>query len=101
MLSNRGVVYRSTVSTWNTGGSIAIRVFPDVDNTGAIALSGDPSHHARTKHIDVKYHILRDYCNTDQILVRWVPSKDNVADIFTKPLPGPLFVTLRGYLGLR
>ncbi|KAJ8482436.1 hypothetical protein ONZ51_g5343 [Trametes cubensis] len=72
-----------------------------VDNTGAIDLSGDPSHHSRTKHIDIKYHLLRDYCENSSIFVRWIPSKDNTADIFTKPLPGPQFTTLRGYLGLR
>lgn len=70
------------------------------DNTGAITLSCDPSFHARTKHIEVKHHILRDYCNSDALIMHWVPSADNTADIFTKPLASPQFVLLRGYLGL-
>nr|VWO95646.1 Alcohol oxidase [Ganoderma boninense] len=72
-----------------------------VDNSGAIVLSGDQSFHARTKHIDVKYHYLREKTSSSEIDVRYVPSKDNVADIFTKPLPRPQFVRLRGFLGLR
>lgn len=72
-----------------------------VDNSGAINLSADPSHHSRTKHIDIKYHILRDHVASDKLFVYWLPTDDNVADILTKPLPGPKFTLFRGCLGLR
>ncbi|KAL7277842.1 hypothetical protein ACG7TL_008787 [Trametes sanguinea] len=72
-----------------------------VDNSGAVQLSSDPSFHSRSKHIDIKHHLLRDYVNDGRLIVHWIPTKDNTADIFTKPLPGPQFSLLRGFLGLR
>lgn len=71
-----------------------------VDNRSAITLSGDPSFHARSKHIEIKYHILRHYTNSNQICVLWVPTANNISDIFTKALAGPQFSVLRSYLGL-
>lgn len=71
-----------------------------LDNSGAIVLSGDPSFHARSKHIEIKHHILREYTAAGKLDVRYVNTKDNIADIFTKPLPTPAFELLRGYLGL-
>ncbi|OJT05515.1 Copia protein [Trametes pubescens] len=71
-----------------------------VDNASAITLTSDQKGHSRTKHIDIKHHIIRDYVATDQVFVHWIPTHDNTADIFTKPLPGPHFAVLRGYLGL-
>ena len=61
------------------------------DSNGALALSKNPVAHKRTKHIDVKYHALRERVARGLISVDRVCTTDNVADVLTKPLPGPAF----------
>jgi len=70
------------------------------DNEAALALAKDPRFHARAKHINTKYHYIRECHDNGDIHVSYVPTKDNVADIFTKPLPAPAFLYLRSHLGL-
>jgi hypothetical protein len=70
------------------------------DNNGAIALSFDQAFHAHVKHVDVRYHFIREQVEAKQITVRRVPSAENVSDIFTKPLTRPLFEKHRAHLGL-
>ena len=57
-----------------------------VDNQGAIALANNPVHHKRSKHIDVKYHFLRLEIQNGNLKLTYVPTENNVADIFTKPV---------------
>jgi hypothetical protein len=57
-----------------------------VDNESAIAVSKNPEHHNRMKHIENRMHFLRDYVQKGNIDIRWVPSKENLADFLTKPL---------------
>ena len=71
------------------------------DNNGAKALSSDPTHHSRSKHIDVRHHFVRERVDDGSLTIWRVPGHDNVADIFTKALPRPDFTRLRPYLGLR
>jgi hypothetical protein len=71
-----------------------------VDNTGSIALARNPEHHARTKHIDVKYHLTREHLQRGTITLHHVPSQDNTADVFTKALPRPAHVQHRTNLGM-
>lgn len=59
------------------------------DNQGAIALAHNPEYHARTKHIDIQYHFIRELVTTDTIHLRFCPSTDMIADIMTKALPRP------------
>ena len=56
------------------------------DNQGAIALANNPEHHARTKHIDVQYHFVRDYVEKGKIKLEYCPTDEMVADALTKPL---------------
>ena len=56
------------------------------DNQGAIALLKDNKFHARTKHIDVRYHFIREAVEDGKVSVVYVPTDENPADIFTKPL---------------
>jgi hypothetical protein len=70
------------------------------DNNGAIALSFDQAFHARVKHVDVRYHFIREQVEAKAIVLKRVPSAENVADIFTKPLARPLFEKHRSRLGL-
>ncbi|GKA65073.1 retrovirus-related pol polyprotein from transposon TNT 1-94 [Tanacetum coccineum] len=54
------------------------------ENKGAIYLSKNPVQHSRTKHIEIRYHFLRDNVQKGNITIKKVPSIDNIADIFTK-----------------
>ena len=54
------------------------------DNQGAIALVENPVHHQRSKHIDIRYHFIRDQCNQGNVSVKYKPSSDMIADILTK-----------------
>ena len=57
------------------------------DNQGAIALSKDNKFHAITKHIDICYHFIRECVADSKVLVKYILSKDNVLDVFTKAFP--------------
>jgi hypothetical protein len=58
------------------------------DNRAAIILTKDPQFRARTKHIQRKYHYVRDgLVATGEAIILWYPTDEMVADIFTKPLP--------------
>ena len=64
------------------------KVLVNVDNQGAIALAKNPVHHQRSKHIDIKYHFIRSEIQNGHVIVNYVPTENNVADIFTKPVSG-------------
>jgi len=57
------------------------------DNLGATFLSANPVFHAHTKHVEVDYHFVRDRVTKQEIQVRFISSKDQLADVLTKPLP--------------
>ena len=70
------------------------------DNTSAINIAKNPVQHSRTKHIDIRYHLLRDHVQKADIILQFVESELQLADIFTKPLDSSRFMTLRGELGI-
>ena len=70
------------------------------DNIGATYLSSNPVFHARTKHIEVDYHFVRERVAQKLLLIKFISSKDQLADIFTKPLPLPQFEGCRRNLNL-
>ena len=70
------------------------------DNQGAIALSKDNKFHARTKHIDIQYHFIREAVEDGKLAVAYIPTDDNTADIFTKALPKTKFKQFVELLGL-
>jgi hypothetical protein len=70
------------------------------DNEAALALAKDPRFHARAKHINTRCHYIRECVDNGNLLVSYIPTNDNVADILTKPLAAPAFLRLRSYLGL-
>ncbi|KAK2407959.1 putative mitochondrial protein [Trifolium repens] len=70
------------------------------DNSSTIKLSKNPVLHGRSKHIDVRFHFLRDLVTDKTIDLVYCQSEDRVADIMTKSLKLEAFVKLRGLLGV-
>ena len=56
------------------------------DNTSAISVSKNPILHSKTKHIPIKYHFLRDQVTNQVVQVQYIPTTEQIEDIFTKPL---------------
>lgn len=59
------------------------------DNISAIKLAENPVFHARTKHIEIHYHFIREKVLKGQIEVKAIKTTEQVADAFTKSLSGP------------
>ena len=70
------------------------------DNTSAINISKNPVMHSKTKNIIIKYHFVRELVQDKEIILKYVHTKEQIADIFTKPLPKDAFLYLRGKLGV-
>jgi hypothetical protein len=70
------------------------------DNTSAISISKNPVMHSKTKHIPIKYHFLRDQVTQKVVKIVYVDTKEQIADIFTKPFPRSTFENLRQKLGV-
>ena len=70
------------------------------DNTSAINLSKNPILHSRTKQIEIMYHFLRDHVQKGDCVLEFIETKNQLADIFTKPLPKECFFTIRRELGI-
>ncbi|GKE14171.1 hypothetical protein Tco_1421748, partial [Tanacetum coccineum] len=67
-------------------------------NTSSIAISNNLVLHSRTKHIDIRYHFIRDHILKGDIELHFIPTKYQLADIFTKPLDEPTFTRLKAEL---
>lgn len=72
-----------------------------VDNMSAIKLSKNPTQHGRSKHIDTRFHFLRDHVKQKTVELVYCHTKEQVADIFTKPLSSEVFIRLRSLLGMK
>lgn len=70
------------------------------DSSSTIKLSKNPVMHGRSKHIDVRYHFLRNLTREGLIDLVHYGSKDQLADIMTKPLKTDDFQRLRALLGV-
>src|SRR5271170_4737874 len=70
------------------------------DNQGAIFLAVNPAHDRRTKHIDTRYHFVREFIEGGNATLYHVGTNQMVADILTKSLPFEKHYYFRGRLGL-
>ena len=71
------------------------------DNQGAIAIGNNPAHHQRCKHIDVKYHFLREKVADGMIELVYTKTEDMLADQMTKAIARPQFQRLNKMMGMR
>lgn len=70
------------------------------DNLGATYLTANPIFHARTKHIEVDFHFVREKVAMGALDVRFISSEDQLADGFTKPMTKHMLHNLRHNLNL-
>ena len=71
------------------------------DNQACIALTKNPEDHRRTKHIQVKFHVIREYVGKNLNEFIYCPTADQLADMFTKGVPGHKLRTMMKGFGLR
>ena len=71
------------------------------NNQSAISISKNDQYHARTKHIDIRHHFIRDAAENRLLTVAYCPTAENLTDAFTKALPGPKLAYLGSLMGLR
>ncbi|MCO5552916.1 hypothetical protein L7F22_006435 [Adiantum nelumboides] len=76
------------------------RTVLSTDNQSCIAIARNPVFHARTKHIEIQYHFVREKVLDGTLTLKYCPTASNPVDIFTKPLPQTLLVTHSSSLGL-
>ena len=70
------------------------------DNSSTIKLSKNPVLHGRCKHIDVRFHFLRDLTKEGAVELVYCGTQEQVADVMTKPLKLDVFQRLRCLLGV-
>jgi hypothetical protein len=70
------------------------------DSSSAICLAQNLVFHGRAKHIKVRYHFLRDHVEKRYIVMKYIDTERQLADIFIKPLDVTHFASLWGELGI-
>ena len=70
------------------------------DNQSCIKLSENPVFHDRSKHIEIRYHFIRDWVQRGAVQLQYISTNDQVADILTKALPRSKHVFFRDKMGL-
>jgi hypothetical protein len=70
------------------------------DNTSAISVAKNPVFHKNMRHIERRYHFMRDYVEKGDIEMRYIDTERQLADIFTKPLYSSRFADLWGEIGV-
>ena len=105
-LKHRSLAHTSAEITW------ICKIFRDIgfplsqvptlwcDNVSAISLASNPVFHARTKHVEIDYHYIRELVLASLLKVQFVPSHNQIVDIHTKSLSKARFQFLRSKLSL-
>jgi hypothetical protein len=84
-------------------GLFGVQLRPTViycDNQSCIKLSENPVFHDRYKHIEIRYHFIRDYVQRGDVELQYISTEEQVADILTKALGRGKFVFFRDKLGV-
>lgn len=71
-----------------------------IDNQSAIQLSKNPVFHDRSKHIETRYHYIRECIEEGRVQVEFIGTNEQLADILTKALGRDRFIELRSKIGL-
>ena len=71
------------------------------NNQGALFIAQNPVQECRSKHIAIRYHYVRERVELEEIELFYVPTDNNIADIFTKNLAYLKFEKFRGQLGIK
>ena len=71
------------------------------DNQGAIALTKNTQDHSKVKHINIRHHYIQELIQSGDIVMEQVPSAENLADLFTKPLPRDIHHRLLASLNIK
>ncbi|XP_074322920.1 secreted RxLR effector protein 161-like [Apium graveolens] len=72
-----------------------------LDNKSAIDLTKNPLFHGRSKYIDIRYHFICDCVERGEIVIKHICSREQCADILTKPISTVKFERMRDLLGIR
>jgi hypothetical protein len=88
MLTDIGALQRNATTIWE-------------DNQGAIALAQNAGYHARTKHVDIRHHFIRENVERGTVTVEYVDTKNQLADILTKALGTKTLKFLRDGNGIK
>lgn len=83
--------------TGKSGGPVVLYI----DNKSAIDLAKNPVFHGRSKHIDIRYHFIRQCVEKGEIVLKHVSSENQRADVLTKSLATFKFEKLRKLLGVK
>jgi len=75
-----------------------VKIFED--NQSSIALVKNPEFHKRTKHIDIRYHFVREKVQDNQVILEYCPTEDMLADMMTKAIGASRFRELCDKLGI-
>ena len=70
------------------------------DNTSTMAITHNIVLYSRTKYIDMRHHFIRDYVLNENIALHFIPTDNQLADVFTKPLDESRFNKLISELGM-
>ncbi|MCO5605161.1 hypothetical protein L7F22_059341 [Adiantum nelumboides] len=89
---------RCHMADLGVGQDIANTIY--IDSQSALAVVRNPIFHACTKHIEVHYHYVRERLSTGEISLAYVPTQDNLANLFTKALSCEKPEAFRKALGL-
>ena len=70
------------------------------DNQSGVKLSENPVFHDKSKHIEIKYHYIKDMVQRGAVKLQYVAMEENIADVLMKPLPRLKFKYFREKLGV-
>ena len=70
------------------------------DNQSAINISKNPVMHSRTKHIKIRHHFIRDLVESKDLIIEYLNTQKQLANLFTKPLDNIHFEYLRTAIGM-